>query len=106
MASIREERIGSKKSASRCLFDKGGAGGVKSYLGDAHMEATHFKKRLPNEDHGIVNLQNADSRREAKEVLQHTGQTFFYQSDHIKLQRRTFEISVTIQLHRDPVLKV
>ena len=66
MASIREERIGSKKSASRCLFDKGGAGGVKSYLGDAHMEATHFKKRLPNEDHGIVNLQNADSRREAK----------------------------------------
>ena len=84
----------------------GGGGGVKSYSDNAHMEATHFKKGLPNADHTIVNLQNADSRKEAKEVLLHTGQTFFYQSNCIKLKRRTFELSVTIQLDRDPVLRV
>ena len=35
IASIRKEKIGSKRSASECPFDRGMGEGVKSYLGIA-----------------------------------------------------------------------
>ena len=40
---IRREKIGPEKSATQCLFDRGGKGGVKSYLGNAHTRITFQK---------------------------------------------------------------
>ena len=44
MASIREERIGSKKSASGCLFDKGGEGGGQKLFGRCPYGGNTFQK--------------------------------------------------------------
>ena len=40
-----DEKIGSEKSATRCLIDRG-RGGSKA-IGPIPMETTHFKKGLP-----------------------------------------------------------